>query len=79
MLSVSVTTFRKQLPEYLGKVTRGEGISLTSRGKVIALIVPAVDERKNAREKLLALRSKAFVGDVLSPIDEKWEADSADT
>ncbi len=80
MLEVSVSTFRKHIPDYLGKVREGEDIALTSRGKVIARIVPPVDERSNAREQLAALRGKAiFIGDILSPIDVEWEAVSVDS
>ena len=80
MLEVTVTTFRKHIPDFLGKVRKGEDISLTSRGKVIARLVPPVDERQSAREQLAALRSSAcFIGDIISPIDVEWEADSADS
>lgn len=79
MLEVSITTFRKHIPDYLGKVRKGEGVSLTSRGKVIALLVPPMDERQAAREQLAALRTSCHIGDVVSPLDTAWEADSADT
>lgn len=78
MLEVPVTTFRKHIPDYLGKVRKGEDISLTSRGKVIARLVPPVDERKSAQQQLAALRAGIIhVGDVTSPIDAEWGADSA--
>ncbi len=73
MLEVTVTTFRKHIPDYLGKVRKGEDISLTSRGKVIARLVPPVDERQSAREQLAALRSSTyFIDDIISPIDVEW-------
>ncbi len=40
MLEVSVSTFRKHIHDYLGKVLKGEDISLTLRGKVIADFYP---------------------------------------
>jgi prevent-host-death family protein len=79
MLEVSVTTFRKHIPDYLGKVRKGEDISLTSRGKVIARLVPPTDARLNAREQLAALRAVSHIGDVITTLDEKWEASSAGT
>jgi prevent-host-death family protein len=79
MLEVSVTTFRKHIPDYLGKVRKGEDISLTSRGKVIARLVPPVDERQSAREQLIALRAACHIGDVVSSLDVTWEAESADS
>lgn len=79
MLEVSVTTFRKHIPDYLGKVRKGEDISLTSRGKVIARLVPPADERLSAREQLATLRSISHVGDITAPIGAEWEVDSADS
>lgn len=79
MLEVTVTTFRKHIPDYLGKVQKGEDIALTSRGKVIARLVPPVDECQNARVQLAALRATCHIGDVIAPLDEKWEADCADS
>lgn len=80
MLEVSVTTFRKHIPDYLGKVRNGEDITLTSRGKVIARIIPPADERMNAREQLSALRGSAvYIGDIISPLDVEWEVERADS
>ncbi len=56
MLEVSVTEFRSHIPEYLGKLHEGENINLLSRGKVVARILPPVDECQQAREALLKLR-----------------------
>lgn len=78
MLEVSVTTFRKHIPDYLGKVCKGEDIALTSRGKVIARLVPPADERLSARDQLAALRGVCRIGDILSPIEVEWEANRAD-
>jgi prevent-host-death family protein len=79
MLEVTVTTFRKHIPDYLGKVRKGEDIFLTSRGKVIARLVPPTDARLSARDQLAVLRGVCNIGDVLTPIDEEWEANRADT
>ncbi len=79
MQQVPVTVFRKHIPEYLGKVQHGEGISLTSRGREVARLIPPEDTRISAWEKLQALRSHCSVGDVVSPIDVEWEAECADS
>lgn len=79
MIKVSVTTFRKHIPDYLGKVLLGEDIALTSRGKVIARLVPPADGRQSALEQLAALRAASYIGDVITPLEEKWEADCADS
>lgn len=79
MPQVSVTIFRQHIPDYLGRVRQGEDISLTSRGKVIARLLPPVDERTKAREQLEALRKNCIIGDIISPLDEIWSADNAAT
>ena len=76
MLEVNVTEFRNHLPDYLGKVKSGEEVLVTLRGKVIARVMPAHNERAAARRHLSLLREKCRVDDVVSPIDEKWEAES---
>lgn len=73
MIQVNVTEFRKHLPAYLDKVSTGEEVALTSRGKVVARLVPEVDESLKAREWLAEIRAKSWVGDVTSPLDEAWE------
>src|SRR5260221_11573865 len=55
MKDVKVTELRQKLPEYLAKVRRGERFRVTSRGRVIAEIVPpaaAKDEAAAARARL---------------------------
>ena len=79
MIEVSVTTFRNHLPDFLGKVRKGENIALTSRGKVIARLLPPGDDRLEARQRLSELRKICRIGDVISPLDEKWEVYSADS
>jgi prevent-host-death family protein len=78
MLEVSVTTFRNHIPDYLDKVRKGEDIALTSRGKVIARLLPTEDERQNARQRLAELRATSRIDDVISSVDEEWEVDRVD-
>jgi len=74
MIRVNVTEFRNHLPAYLGKVKTGEEVAVTVRGKVIARLVPVTDESSAARRRLEAAREASWVGDVVSPTGEKWEA-----
>jgi len=76
MKEVNVTELRNNLPAYLGMVKAGEELLLTSRGKKIARLTPVADERSGAKEKLALLRGKCRVGDVVSSLNEKWEASS---
>jgi prevent-host-death family protein len=74
MVSVNVTRLRGRLPEYLGRVRKGEEIAVTSHGKVIARIVPDRDVGRAAREALIGLRKKCRIGDVVSPTGAEWES-----
>ena len=74
MITVNVTALRANLPGYLGRVRRGEEILVTSRGQVIARILPDMGGSRAAREKLVELRRKCRIGDVVSPIGEAWES-----
>lgn len=79
MLEVSVTTFRNHFPDYLEKVRNGEDIALTSRGKIIARLMPPQGGREYARQQLDTLRASSRIGDVVSSLDGDWEADRADS
>jgi prevent-host-death family protein len=52
----------------------GQTLVVTKHGKPVARIVPAQDQPVEELRKSLR-RSVLFEGDVLSPIDEKWDAD----
>lgn len=74
MVEVSVSELRQDIAAWLDRVRAGEELSVTVRGEVVARVVPVSDPRAEARSKLEALRAKARIGDVESPIDETWEA-----
>lgn len=76
MKRVNITELRQHLPSYLSSVQKGEEICITSHGRIIARVVPPEDLRKVASKKLEDLRKKHFfIGDVISPIDETWDAE----
>ena len=73
MRDVNVTELRQNLPAYLARVKRGEKIKVTSRGKVIAEIVPPAADKDEAAAARARLR-----GSVLRyerPIDPVFDAD----
>jgi prevent-host-death family protein len=72
---VSVSELRNHLPEYLARAERGEEILVTRRGRVVARLSAAQDHRAAAKRQLEALRARARVGDVVSPVGEVWEAE----
>jgi prevent-host-death family protein len=77
MHEINITELRSHLPKYIGRVKKGEKILVTSRGKVVASLVPVQDVRTSARKRLAELRECCMVGDVVSPTGEKWVAENA--
>ncbi|MDX1251069.1 MAG: type II toxin-antitoxin system prevent-host-death family antitoxin [Gammaproteobacteria bacterium] len=75
MRRVNITEFRSHLPTYMDEIQKGETIDITSRGKVIARVVPVEDAAEAARRRLIALRGKCRIGDVISPGNEEWDAE----
>jgi len=74
MREVNVSELRSHLPEYLARAESGEEILVTRRGRVIARLSAAHDARAEAKRQLATLRAQAWVGDVVSPVGEAWEA-----
>ena len=76
MIEVNVTTLRRRLPEYLARVERGERIRVTSRGRVIAEIMPPLPEADAADAARARLRGSLVRYDApLKPVlpAEEWE------
>lgn len=71
---VNVIELRNHLPKYLSTVQHGNEIWVTSHGQVIARILPPVNTKGKAIKALKLLRKHRKVGDVVSPIDENWDA-----
>lgn len=74
MEKVGVSTLRENLSIFLKKVQKGEIITITSRGRDMARLVPVEDKTVKSREMLRELGKNALIGDIISPIDEEWEA-----
>lgn len=74
MEKIGVSTLRENLSVFLKKVQNGEVIIITSRGHDMAKLVPVEDKTVKSREILRELGKRASIGDIISPIDEAWEA-----
>ncbi|MBN1931336.1 MAG: type II toxin-antitoxin system prevent-host-death family antitoxin [Desulfobacterales bacterium] len=74
MEKVGISELRENLSIFLKKVQKGQVITITSRGHEMARLVPVEDKREKSREFLRKLGRNADIGDILSPIDEEWEA-----
>jgi antitoxin (DNA-binding transcriptional repressor) of toxin-antitoxin stability system len=74
MKQVSISELRANLLKYLQQVHGGETIDVTSKGVVLASLVPPLAAREAARDTLARLAETAVIHDVVAPIDEEWDA-----
>ena len=74
MQTINISDFRANLLKYLEIANLGEQITVTSNGKLLATIVPPVNQKELARAKLDSLAKVANVHDVISPINSDWDA-----
>ncbi|MCP5274820.1 MAG: type II toxin-antitoxin system prevent-host-death family antitoxin [Burkholderiales bacterium] len=74
METINISEFRANLLKYLEKANSGEHISVTTNGRLIATIIPPVDQKILARKQLHELAATAKIRDVTSPVDEQWDA-----
>ena len=73
METVGISKLRENLLLYIKKAQEGQIITITSRGRQVARLVPVEDRMKEARNILRELRKTAVLGDIVSPIGETWE------
>ena len=74
MQTINISDLRANLLSYLNKVHKGEEIAVTTNGKLLAIIVPPINKKEEAKQKLQLLASTAKVHDIESPILNDWEA-----
>jgi prevent-host-death family protein len=72
--TVNISELRANLLNYLNKAKEGHEIFITSHGETLATIVPPIDRKKQAKARLKLLAKGAVLKDLISPIDEKWDA-----
>ncbi|MCG5051508.1 MAG: type II toxin-antitoxin system prevent-host-death family antitoxin [Myxococcales bacterium] len=74
MQTINISEFRANLLKYLEKANAGEPISVTSNGRLLATITPPVNQRDQAKQKLVVLAATAKLKDVVSPTGSDWDA-----
>lgn len=72
--SVGISEFRANMSGFLQQVAAGNIVHLMYRGKEIAKVVPPNYAERAARRELAELQKTAVIGDILSPVNEPWEA-----
>jgi prevent-host-death family protein len=75
MREVNVTELRNHLHQYLESIQKEKEVLVTWHGKVIARILPPVNKKNEAQLQLEKLRKNSSMTDVISSVDEDWEAD----
>jgi prevent-host-death family protein len=73
---ISMTELRNHLPRYIRKVKEGEEVKISSRGKIVARLLPSKEDSREIHAQLALLRKKCRIGDVISPLGENWEVTS---
>jgi len=73
MDTIAVSELRANLMSVLKEIKHGSSISITSRGVVVAKLVPPDFSKEKARKKLLEIGKSAKIGDIVSPIETQWE------
>ena len=74
MDTIAVSDLRANLMKVLKEIEHGSTVDITSRGKVVAKLVPPDYIRETAIEKLKELGKNAVLDDIISPIDVQWNA-----
>lgn len=74
MKNVSISELRVRLLHYLSLVQQGEEIDVTSKGRVLATLTPPVGQQNAAKTKLGKLAGTAVIHDVISPVEDSWDA-----
>jgi prevent-host-death family protein len=74
MQTINISDFRANLLKYLEKANSGEQISVTTNGKLIATIIPPIQQKELAKKQLQELAVSAKIHDVTSPIESNWDA-----
>lgn len=74
MQTINISDFRANLLKYLEKANSGEQISVTTNGKLLATIIPPVQQKERAKKQLQELAANAKIHDVTSPIESNWDA-----
>jgi len=69
MKTITISELRHNIMSFVKKAQAGENFFITSRGNVVAKLVPVENKKQMAKERLKELQKTAYVGDVLSSVD----------
>ncbi|MBN1895381.1 type II toxin-antitoxin system prevent-host-death family antitoxin [bacterium] len=75
METIAVSDLRARLMKVLKEIESGSAIDITSRGKVVARLVPPEFGRVEAKAKLRSIGKTAVLHDIVSPVGDPWESE----
>lgn len=74
METIAVSELRANLMKILKEIEHGSTINITSRGIIVAKLVPPDFNKERASKKLEEISKTAIINDITSPIDSSWKA-----
>lgn len=75
MQTLGAAKFKSQMLALLDKIAQSkEPIIVTKHGNPIVKVIP-IEEKEKAFDKPLK-GTATFIGDIISPIDDEWEAEN---
>ena len=73
METIAVSELRANLMKVITDIQHGSRKYITSRGKIVAKLVPPDEDKENAKKKLKNISKTAVLHDLISPIDVQWK------
>jgi prevent-host-death family protein len=74
METIAVSDLRANLMKILKEIEHGAIVNITSRGKIVAKLIPPESSQETAKKKLKAISKTAVLNDIISPIAIEWKA-----
>ncbi len=72
MDTIAISELRANLMKVLKEIKSGARINITSRGKVIAKLVPPDNIVNDSQQRLEEIRKTVIINDIVSPIETGW-------
>ena len=73
MIAAAISDFREHITKYLGFISKGKEIVITSHGKEIARVLPPKNKKNSARKKLAELSKTAVIKNITDPVSVEWK------
>ncbi len=75
MQTIAVSDLRANLMKVLKAIENGLSLTITSRGKEVAKLVPPAYPKMVAEYKLTEISKTAKIHDIVKPFNEEWNSE----